>query len=277
MTRFMSIRTGRWKRTLPLLLAGVALVTLISCSAAPAGTTPAAPVPAEMDVTDTHYGEDTFVGTVTGYVGDDGDDRAQIVVVDALTVHLDLVLPYDVACRNPTQQDRALEVKEVLLPIGEHVFVAISEYPNAFLHLVPGGAETPNVAPPAESVNELLVRSGYWAPYGFMPRFLHGDPEYADFAHDANATYTVDTGLTDLRGQYAPLLATAGNSARQGRVGGQAECIDQALGYAVDEQLQKEEYERDYQRFLVELKEMQERSRNSGCRDGDGDGICHER
>ena len=220
--------------------------------------------------------EGEFIGRVTGYEKpSEGFYKATIIYVDDKRMELDLIWPYYATCiENTDLQEKSLasarEALEVTLPIGSMVLVVSSGpeiSPLSFLHKIDNDLGKPYRRPPLESVNELLVRTGFWVPFekGF---------EFDEYTY--GATYGVFNSdyLTAKQQEYAPLILTAGNKARSEKIGAMPICTTLAINHDMTEFYLGLSFSREdeEQRRLVAIK-----SRSSSCRDGDGDGVCYER
>jgi len=224
-----------------------------------------------------------FIGTVTGYGVDTqgyGGDDPNTIYVDNKRVDLDLIWPYSAACmERELLQDKAFssarDALEKTLPIGQRVLVVLSNYENGslvgdesegFVHILESG-DTPKVTPPADSVNERLILTGYWVPEGMGIEF----DEY-DFSAKYVSSYS--NYLSQIQERYIPYLFEAGNKARSAQVGALPICSILALDYEIDSFYQKVSYYRNDEEKdrLLQI----ERNKPIYCRDGDGDGICFE-
>lgn len=263
-------------------LAALSVITsilLIGCTGEESQSAQEAQEPTNEQVT-----EDSFVGVITGYSnaskGEPGD-KITSVYVNETKVDLDLIWPYSAQCvERDLIKDQAYssaqDALESLLPIGQKVLVLYSNFEDgkwvgdrsdAFLHLLETDAEAPKKDPPADSVNELLVRTGYWVPLDgfdfdpYSPTAVYAISEYAEFSKRQS--------------QYVPLIIKAGDETRTEKIGGQAICYGFALDYQIDffyKQVSAFRNDEEKNRLL-----WIERRKSSGCRDGDGDGICYER
>lgn len=228
--------------------------------------------------------ENSFIGVVTGYGVDTqgyGGDDESTVYIDNKRVDLDLIWPYSAGCMEREMlQDNAFssarDALEKTLPIGQRVLVILSNYENGewvgdkskgFIHILEDG-DDPEVAPPADSVNERLVLTGYWVPHGMGVEFD---------AYDFNATYGVlnPEYLSQIQEEYAPHIFEAGNKARSHFTGAMPICSTLALDYEIDffyKQVAAFRNDEEKNRLW-----WIERNKPRNCRDGDGDGICYER
>lgn len=225
--------------------------------------------PVQPEWIDEHVNESTFFGTVTGYGEGSWGDAA--VLIDGLPIVLDYIDPYGAACIERISDDsRALAARDELLPIGARVVVIRIEphKDDAFVHLVDEFDPADRFA---ESVNEQLVRTGYWIPDGIAVRnnfeVTHGTGVYE---------LTDATGyLNPIQAMYAPRIIEAANGVLAEPVGGVVDCVAQAVEYQA--LLAQWEAEWAEQRRLWEI-EYQRRLAAGyySCRDGDGDGVCYE-
>jgi len=218
-----------------------------------------------------HALERRFTGYVTAY-GAAGEGLPTTVMVDEAVVEIDLIQPVPDGCSSSAGYAGALQAKERTIPIGTRVLVERAELRggDAYLHLVDGGV--PAAGETAGSVNELLVRSGWWTPESAFQGGLGSMYDKAVFVGFEPATYWSHTRLA-----YAQAIAVAGNEVTPHIIeGGIAECrriaeTDQAE-YAVVEAERKREFDRWYAEY-----ERRVASGYYSCRDGDGDGVCYER
>jgi hypothetical protein len=230
-----------------------------------------------------NYSVDQFTGTVTGYGVDTqgyGGDDQNTIYVDNKRVDLDLIWPYSANCmERELLQDKAFssarDALEKTLPIGQRVLVVLSNYENGewvgaetegFIHKLESG-DTLKVSPPADSVNERLILTGYWVPEGMSIEFDDYDfnAKYGSF----NADY-----LSQTQERYIPYLFEAGNKARSEHSGATHICSTLALDYEIDSFYSGVSFSRDDEekKRLLQI----ERNKPVYCRDGDGDGICFE-
>lgn len=220
--------------------------------------------------------EGEFVGRVTGYEKpSEGFYEATTIYVDDKRIELDLIWPYYATCiENTALQEKSLasarEALEVTLPIGSMVLVVSSGpeiSPLSFLHKIDNDLGKPYRRPPLESVNELLVRTGFWVPFekGF---------EFDEYTYGATYGIFNSDYLTAKQKEYAPLILTAGNKARSKKIGAMPICATLAINHNMTEFYLGLSFSREdeEQRRLAAIK-----SRSSSCRDGDGDGVCYER
>ena len=226
---------------------------------------------------------DQYIGTVTGYGVDTqgyGGDNQNTVYVDNKRVDLDLIWPYSAGCmEREVLQDRAFssarEALERTLPIGQRVLVVLSNYENGelvgdaskgFIHILEKG-DALKINPPADSVNERLILTGYWVPHGMGIEFD---------AYDFNARYVSSNPeyLTQTQERYLPHLFEAGNKARTAQVGALPICSVLAFDYEIDSFYDGVSFSRNDE----EKKRLWwiEQNKPVYCRDGDGDGICFE-
>ena len=136
-----------------------------------------------------------------------------------------------------------------------------------FIHILKKG-DIPKIAPPADSVNERLVLTGYWVPHW----------KGIDFdAYSFNATYGNFNPdyLSQTQEEYVPYILEAGNLARSTQTGAVPVCSTLALDYQIDffyKQVSAFRNDEEKNRLW-----WIERNKARNCRDGDGDGICYER
>lgn len=257
-------------------------ITGLALSACTVTSDPESVTPAANQIQ--QIAENRFIGRVTSYGVDTegyGGDYQNTVYVDNKRVDLDLIWPYSANCmERETLQDDAFasarDALEQILPIGQRVLVVMSNYENGkwvgdenkgFIHILEDGDE-PEVSPPADSVNERLVLTGYWVPegmgiefdtYEFNARYGKFSPEY----------------LSQIQEEYLPHIFDAGNKARAQLAGATSICSALALDYEIDKFYISVAYSRDDEEKnrLIRI----ERNKPVYCRDGDGDGICFER
>lgn len=222
-------------------------------------------------VLDPHDSEMTFVGVVTGYEdGDWGGDGS--VVVDGAPIELDLISPFGSRCLDTVDDSAAYAERERQLPIGTTVIVERSSLSNdrGFIHIEAAFDPANRFS---NSVNEQLVRSGFWAPDDTA--ILNSSP-----APDGTVTFydiNVAPGyLNPVQALYVPAIVAAGNEVLVVPVGGMIECATQATttqaefaARAAETEERMRLWEEEYQRRLA--------SGYYSCRDGDGDGVCYER
>jgi len=226
---------------------------------------------------DPHIDESRFTGLVTGY-GDEGDLGARTVMVDSAIVNLDLIAPIADGCGIELQAglEQARLAKQDLLPVGAPVLVVRSEDhdDDGFVHLGEESANDPVHSLAADgSVNESLVRTGWWTPntIDFDGGFVANRSDGVAFV-----AFTPGPSLSAVQLQYAGPIAAAATTAVGAKQTGLGMC--RALA------------ESDASAWLKTLAESEERTRQwtleyekrvkegyYSCRDGDGDGICHER
>ncbi len=215
---------------------------------------------------DPHIDEQRFTGVVTGY----GESlNPNIVIVDDAIVDLDLIDPIAANCESfDADVAEATAAKTRLLPVGTEVLVVRSAQgdDHGFVHYWP----TIDEEPPAGSINELLVRTAWWQPADLS--FDGGFGIDLDW-QVASAPYapaqSVGPGPAST---YAPLIAQAGTEAVDARAGGFASCVSAAEADVAASIAYAEETEQRIRELEIELE-----NRVTTCRDGDGDGICHER
>ncbi|GAB3349560.1 hypothetical protein [Modestobacter lapidis] len=224
----------------------------------------------EPEVDPFHFGEMTFIGTVTSH---DPYNPNQLEV-DSADVKLNLIGPVDGGCFNAEQslREQAMAAKESMLPVGTRVLVAMADDSGdwAFVHLLPAGSDTPEPPAPAASVNEQLVAGGFWEPDGFELDDDDSEPATTTFA------IRYADVLSPVQVQYAPLIVAAGNATKAARTTGYGTCLAEFEQAEAERLVREEESRREFE-------EWNRRYRNSGggggggyCRDGDGDGICYE-
>nr|WP_308471165.1 MULTISPECIES: NINE protein [unclassified Rathayibacter] len=228
----------------------------------------------EMLAADLHAEERIFSGKITGRP-EAGD--LSTLRVDGATVTLDLIEPVAQACQ-PTQNgvEQARQEMEMALPIGQEVLVVMSEphRTEGFIHRLDGGNGAASVAPPGGSINEELVRTGWWRPSassmeGGVGKNGVGDDTvaYIDYAPRAS--------IADGARPYARLIAQAGNSVAANYIGTVGECR-RALEIEVAQEIDAwREREAEFDRRAAEAEEERENNYRY-CRDGDGDGFCNE-
>lgn len=270
------------RETRVLFIIGVLAFSVFALSACTVTSeTESAPTAAN---TVTNSAVDQFIGTVTGYGVETqgyGGDNENTVYVDNKRVDLDLIWPYSAGCmERELVQDKAFasarDALENTLPIGQRVLVVLSNFENGewvgdqshgFIHILKDG-DSPEIAPPADSVNERLVLTGYWVPMekGFEFDAFNFNATYGAF----NADY-----LSIKQEEYAPLILEAGNKARTNQIGATPICSTMALDYEIDF------FYKQVAAFRNDEEENRlwwiERNKARNCRDGDGDGICYER
>jgi hypothetical protein len=216
----------------------------------------------------------SYYGKVTGYETDEygGSNKANVVVVDATPVELDLIAPYPAACMNTAEDTTSQAVKKKELPVGTKVLAIYKETWSeiGFIHPLKR-LDLSDI--PRNSSNERLVLTGDWVPesYSFDDSALvRGET----LVYEPRSDWT--GYLTETEIPYALLILQAGSQVRATPVGGVQTCLAQVAAYQqkmAELRLQTEEAVR---RWEIEY----ERRKAAGwysCRDGDGDGVCHER
>ena len=274
--------TSRKRSFRTILLTTLLAITGLTLSACTVTTDSESVTPAASQIQ--QVTENSFIGRVTGYGVDTesyGGDDQNTVYIDNRRVDLDLIWPYSANCmeREMVQDDAFASARDALeqtLPIGQRVLVILSNYENGkwvgdenegFIHILEDG-DKPEVSPPADSVNERLVLTGYWVPegmgidldaYEFNAQYGKFSPEY----------------LSQTQEEYLPHIFDAGNKARRLLTGAMPICSALALDYEIDTFYISVAYSRDDEEKnrLVRI----ERNKPVYCRDGDGDGICFER
>ena len=220
-----------------------------------------------------HLDERRFTGEVTGH----HEYSTGELTVDEADVKLDLIEPvgeqdgcYDVS---PRLEAAARRAQLKMLPVGTRVLVIRStDYGDeAFVHLLKGERDVPRPRDPKLSVNERLVREGYWEP----------DEGSFDGPWDIEGRRYRPrlAAMTSTQSTYGPLIAAAATAARDEQVASYGECLDQL-----------ERDRRREERWRQRLEEDEDRDRHwvpgpsygdghpclPGERDGDGDGLCGE-
>ena len=165
-------------------------------------------------------------GWVYGFAGEDENQKlVQVMtysgVQDFELAMIDLVGTS--GCDMPdaewsTYIQQALDSKHAKLPIGKPVSAVLDwlEYVKdgneAFMHLLDPSTGQYLVEPPKESVNEALVRDGYWVPAG---DHITLGPEYV--AQKKQKWTSADSYLTlnKLGKEYRKLIVKAGNTMRK--------------------------------------------------------------
>ncbi|MFS0853920.1 PASTA domain-containing protein [Microbacterium sp. 179-I 3D4 NHS] len=221
-----------------------------------------------------HTNERLFTGVVTGYREED-QQGPSTVYIDDRQVELDLVTPVAPLCADPSSTEivEALGALKTTLRIGQRVLVVMSDpdTDDGFVHVLPDGANEPGVARPADSANEQLLRTGWWVPEG-----LSGGPGlYGDYNAPASyEPYSYEASGNSVRDDYAPLLAAAAEETAANYVTGAGDCRRAAEAEAEEWRRRAVDSAESVERFRRE--QEQRRTQGTYCRDGDGDGICHE-
>ena len=225
---------------------------------------------------DLHLGERTFTGTITGYERDMTLD-VSTVLVDAAPVSLDLISPLAPGCGSPLTDGLASAAGELekQLPIGQRVLVVMSRpgEPDGFIHVL-GSEDEPESPPPADSVNERLVRTGWWVPDAAQ---MEGGVGLEAWGSDpvAFTPYAPRYPVESQAVAYVAQIASAGDEAVAGYVGTIGDCRRIAETDADAYADRWKEAERERQQAITEMEERI-RSGYYYCRDGDGDGVCYE-
>ncbi|MER3386851.1 MAG: PASTA domain-containing protein [Microcella pacifica] len=235
------------------------------------------------EVTDTlafdlHTDERMFTGTITGYERD-GLVGISTVFVDAKPVQLDLISPLAPGCGSALKEglDAAREALVGELPIGQRVLVVMSEkYADAgFIHVLEGRSVDPVVTPPEDSVNERLIRTGWWVPDSLSMEGGIGLDSYGE-STVAFELYSPRSSITSQAVDYVRYIAQAGDEAVRKYIGTVGDCR-RAAEADRDAYIDSwREAERERLAREAELERLVE-SGHYNCRDGDGDGICYER
>lgn len=221
--------------------------------------------------------------------GEDGGP----VVSERIAYQLAAVVPFALsACGGkPVGTDQARVVLERLLPVGTRV-LAVPPYDGdevfvgleRFLHVLPVEGAVPAVAPPAGSVNEALVASGYWVPdvytsdqafeaerVGVSSELESAGKVTARAPVKYKVAYTV--AAPPLRDYLARIVAAANAALRDTAPGRECRSRYEAfVAYSVRRaKAQAVQEEKERKAYLAWLARS-----SGGCRDGDGDGVCYE-
>lgn len=225
---------------------------------------------------DLHLGERSFTGTITGYERDMTLD-VSTVLVDAAPVSLDLISPLAPLCGSPLKDGLTAAAAELekQLPIGQRVLVVMSRAgeSHGFIHVLGPNDET-GTAPPADSVNERLIRTGWWVPDASQ---MEGGVGVEGWGSEVVAftPYAPRYPAESQAVVYVPFIAQAGDQAVANYVGTIGDCRRAAEADANAYVARWQEAEREREKAIAE---MEERIRSGFylCRDGDGDGVCYE-
>lgn len=228
-------------------------------------------------VYDPHVDEKVFSGTVTGYARE-GTIDVSTVLVDGTPVTMDLIQPLAPLCGSALKEglEEAGAELERQLPVGTHVLVVRSERysPDGFIHVLEPNVLVPDVAPPAGSVNESLVLTGWWIPDWTMEGGIgltgYGDKSTAFLPY--SPTFSV-------KGQalaYVPHIAQAGDSAVEQYIGTVGDCRRAAEADRETYVRAWAEKEKERNALIADLN-RRIKAGEFNCRDGDGDGRCYER
>lgn len=249
----------------------------------------------EAELTRTHEGEASFIGTVTGYMTPEDSrdyciDEEGCVAVDNATVGLTLIDTWEISCMDARGLDRQLAItaKENAIPIGTRVQVYRDLEPDdrgyertGFIHVLDENDE-----PLAASVNEQLVSTGYWVPdYRWS-----NSQQVGNFRTTLNYVTGVETTmgeslyaliepsrLTRVQEQYGQRLIDAANAARIVRAGGQDACIAKIEEYAAAQTEGAVNYQETSRRLELEYEQWKRDHPGwDQCIDRDNDGICYE-
>lgn len=227
---------------------------------------------------DLHNEERMFTGVITGYERE-GTIDVSTVLVDAAPVTLDLVQPLAPACGAPLKDgyDAARAELERELPIGQRVLVVMSERgkSDGFVHVLGDSGAEPAVARPADSVNERLVRTGWWVPDSVQ---MEGGIGVSGYGSETVAflPYTPRYPAESQAVDYVGHIARAGDEAVAQYVGTVGDCRRAAEADADAYVASWQQSEREREKSIAEM-ERRISSNYYFCRDGDGDGICYER
>lgn len=222
---------------------------------------------------DFHHDEKMFTGRITGFALN--EDGFPAVLVDSALVTLDLVQPLTPSCEGD-EYSAAQKKLEEQLPVGQRVLVVMSDkYElNGFIHVLSETSNDPAVAPPADSVNEILVSTGWWVPdsmaggvgvTGYGPETLAFEA-YEPLSYPAESPRVV----------YAPRIADAGNEATAAYTGTVGECLRAAETERDADVASWEKFQRESEQRIAEAELRLRENRYTYCRDGDGDGVCNE-
>lgn len=225
---------------------------------------------------DLHRGERSFTGTITGYERDMTFD-VSTVLVDAAPVSLDLISPLAPLCGSPLKDGLTAAAAELekQLPIGQRVLVVMSRAgeSHGFIHVL-GPADETETSPPADSVNERLIRTGWWVPDASQ---MEGGVGVEGWGSEVVAftPYAPRYPAESQAVVYVPFIAQAGDQAVANYVGTIGDCRRAAEADANAYVARWQEAEREREKAIAE---MEERIRSGYylCRDGDGDGVCYE-
>lgn len=225
---------------------------------------------------DLHLGERSFTGTITGYERDMTLD-VSTVLVDAAPVSLDLISPLAPVCGSPLKDGLTAAAAELekQLPVGERVLVVMSRpgESDGFIHVL-GPDDAPETDPPADSVNERLIHTGWWVPDAAQ---MEGGVGVEGYGNEAVAftPYAPRFPAESQAVVYVPYIAQAGDQAVANYVGTIGDCRRAAEADADAYVARWREAEREREKAIAEM-EARIRSGYYLCRDGDGDGVCYE-
>lgn len=229
-----------------------------------------------------HEDEAQFDGVVTGFLAPEGNygtgcDELLCVRVDDATVNLSLIGTFGPSCYGGAIDDDAAAImaKEGVLPVGTNVRVVRTgpaDNYEGFIQIISDDVDERGAA---GSVNELLVSTGYWVPEAYSGQF---NTTQVGAALDSEFRLLENAHLTVVEEQYAPFIAEAANVARAVGAGGQAICVAQLAQKAADDAASAAllaKSQRDASSWYAEWL-LTHPGGLVGCRDGDGDGRCHE-
>lgn len=219
-----------------------------------------------------------YFGVVTGFETDDpGDHRVANVLIDNSPVPMVFIEPFDAMCEDGADASAAVSDRNKVLPIGTMVIATALTigYWNegGFIH------PTAQIDPEdsvADSTNEQLVRLGSWIPD--VPGVFSNE---FDLTTTGSPTYFSNPAaiedLTPIARSHLMRIIGAGNSAaglQTGPIGG---CVATAIERARLEAEAEAERKQVMDAWFVEYqRKVDSGFFQSTCRDGDGDGVCHE-
>ena len=220
-----------------------------------------------------------YFGFVTGFATEDAaDHRVADVLIDGTPVPMVFIEPFDAVCEDDVDASVAVADRNKVLPIGTRVVAtALTRgYWNegGFIHPV---AQLNPEDMAADSTNEQLVRIGSWIPD--VPGVF--DNQF-DLTMTTSPTYFTNPAamkkLTPVAQQHLMHIIDAGNSAAGLQAGAVGSCVATAIERARLEAEAEKEQKAVMDAWLIEYQRKVDSGYfRSSCRDGDGDGVCHER
>lgn len=231
----MSINTAKnLELELSSECAGISNPMLGGQYATAAGVWAPAPMSAEK-----WYNNATVDGWVFGY-----NDRYYATQVDVMTSYglitaeLDLIKPVTDWCYDDNRSgendlsNRALGMRDELAAAGTPVRLVMSKPQGAnkvFMHRLSDSGAVRDGTPPVDSVNELLVKSGYWIPS--IMGVDDSDYKVTPRSRTWKTTYSVAGSLSPLQESYKTRIVDAANAARTQNVGPLGACLDDQTSY----------------------------------------------
>jgi hypothetical protein len=167
---------------------------------------------------------------------------ADLVVMTAaglLATELAFVEPITDWCYSSSSQEtedslatQAFTVRDQMIPFGTPVrlFPALSQFDNsALVHRLGVDGGLRDGEPPFDSVNELLVKSGYWIPH--ITGVTDLDTRTRPSEREWHVSYTLDAPMAAMEAEYRQRIIDAGNQTRLAALGQIDACITEQSIY----------------------------------------------